>query len=112
MSSQATVAVFHLAQELTADEFRLLALISEISAEYSEVWLIVDWPKIFAITRMTAGQVGRILYGLHCDGLIFVGTKAAGTEPLNIRTLRRDFVASDPDLYLHIKGMKATETAQ
>ena len=42
MSSQATVAVFHLAQELTADEFRLLALISEISAEYSEVWLIVD----------------------------------------------------------------------
>lgn len=63
MSSHASAAVFHLAQELTADEFRLLALISEISTEY--------------------------------------------TEPLNIRALRRDFAASDPDLYLHIKGMKA-----
>lgn len=109
MSSQASAAVFHMAQELTAEEFRLLALISEVSAEYSEVWLIVDWPKIFAITRLTAGQAGRILYGLHCDGLIFVGTKVQGAEPLNIRTLRRDFAASDPDLYLHIKGMKATE---
>lgn len=109
MSRRATAAVFNLAQELTAEEFRLLALISEISSDYSEAWLIVDWPKIFAVSRLTAGQAGRILYGLHCDGLIFVGTKVQGAEPLNIRTLRRDFATSDPDLYLHIKGMKATE---
>lgn len=72
MSSQSMAAIFEIYLELTAEEFRLLALISESSAEHDE-WLIVDWGKVLKQAPLSPSQCGRLLRGLQSDGLIIVG---------------------------------------
>jgi len=73
MSSQAMTAALNLSQELTADEFRLLILIAELSTDH-EGWLVVSWGKVLEKCGLTERQCGRMLRGLQIDLLIAVNT--------------------------------------
>lgn len=112
MSSQATAAVFNLAQELTAEEFRLLALISEISGEW-EGWLIVDALKLLRRSTLTVRQLTRMLYALHCDKIIEMGAESPAQQPLTIDRLRQELAFdTSPHLYVWITGTPAPKTAE
>ncbi len=112
MSSQATVAVMNMAQELTAEEFRLLALISEISGEYAG-WLVVDALRILRRSTLTIGQMSRMLYALHCDKVIEIGAESPQREVLTIGKLRQELAFdSSPHLYVWIKGMPEPTIAE
>lgn len=112
MSSQATAAVMNMAQELTAEEFRLLTLISEISAEY-EGWLIVDALKILRRSALTVRQMARMLYALHCDKVIEIGAKSPAQTMLTIDRLRQELAFdTSPHLYIWIAGTPAPKTAE
>lgn len=112
MSSQASAAVLNMAQELTAEEFRLLVLISEISGEY-EGWLIVDALKILRRSTLTVRQMARMLYALHCDKVIEIGAESPARQTLTIDRLRQELAFdSSIHLYIWIAGMPAPKTAE
>jgi hypothetical protein len=112
MSSQATAIVLNLATELTADEFRVLVLISEISGEYKG-WLVVDPLKVLRRSQLTVRQLGRLLYGLHCDRVIAIGAESPAQQPLTINRLRQELAFDSPlHLYIWITGMPTPETIE
>ncbi|TXH52970.1 MAG: hypothetical protein E6Q97_14185 [Desulfurellales bacterium] len=112
MSSSATAAVFNLAQELTAEEFRLLMLISEISGEYAG-WLVVDPLRTLSRSRLTARQMGRMLYALHCNRVIELGAESPAQQPLTVERLCQDLALDTPlHLFVWITGMPEAETME
>jgi hypothetical protein len=110
MNSRATAAVFDLTEELTAEEFRVLILISKISVE-QDGWLIAGLFKILRHGQLTANQLARILYGLHCDNVIALGAQSPAQQPLTIDRLRKGWsMGSSPHLYVWITGMPEPKT--
>jgi len=109
MSIESTTAVLNLAQELTAEEFRLLLLITEASTDYKG-WLTVNWDNVLDKCGLTEQQCGRILRGLQSGGLIAVGTGNWAIQ-MSVGDLRCP-VPLQPAVLVWIAGMTAPGTEQ
>lgn len=102
MSSQAMTAVLNLSKELTAEEFRLLMLVAEMSTDYEE-WLIVNWDKVLGKCGLTERQCGRILRGLQVDSLVAISTERWALQ-MSVGDPRCP-VPIQPSVYVWIEGM-------